>query len=170
MVEKALLVLFFILCSFVAARFASGFIRWHARRLSVPLPAASLTVNLAKVLVFGVGLLLILSNLGISITPLLTALGVGSLAVALALQDTLSNLFAGIYIIANRQIMVGDYLQLDGGKEGYIVDIGWSTTRVRKLSNDTILIPNSKLSQSIVTIVASPAEKEKEASHAIFER
>lgn len=158
-IKKATLALLFLSCSVVAARFLSGLVRLQAGRLSVALPTTSLTENLVKVLVYGLGLLLVLSNLGISITPLLTALGVGSLAVALALQDTLSNLFAGIYIIANRQIGVGDYIKLDSGQEGYVLDIGWRATRVRELPNNVIVIPNAKLSQSILTNYYLP-EKE----------
>ena len=101
-------------------------------------------------MVFGLGVLLILSNLGISITPLLTALGVGSLAVALALQDTLSNLFAGIYILANQNIKVGHFIRLEGGLEGHVMDIGWRAARIRELSNNIIIVPNIKLSQTIV--------------------
>jgi small-conductance mechanosensitive channel len=81
----------------------------------------------------------------------LTALGVGSLAVALALQDTLSNLFSGFYIIANKQIRTGEYIKLDSGQEGYLVDIGWRTTRIRVLANNMIIIPNAKLGSAIVT-------------------
>ncbi len=81
----------------------------------------SLTQNIVNIIVFIIGFLVILNLLGISITPILTALGVGGLAVALALQETLSNLFAGIHIIMAKQIKVGDYVQLDSGQEGYIL-------------------------------------------------
>ena len=92
-----------------------------------------------------------LNGLGLSITPMLTALGVGGLAVALALQDTLANLFAGVYITIAGQIRVGDYLRLDSGQEGYVADIGWRSTRIRMLPNNLVLVPNAKLSQAIVT-------------------
>jgi small-conductance mechanosensitive channel len=94
---------------------------------------------------------MILHALGVSITPLLTALGVGGLAVALALQDTLANLFAGIHILLERSIRVGDFVRLEGGQEGYVVDIGWRTTKVRMLPNNIVVIPNSKLAQSVLT-------------------
>ncbi len=156
---KAILILFLISVSFAVSSFITGFIRIYAARPSVALPTTSLTENLARILVFGLGTLLILSNLGISITPLLTALGVGSLAVALALQDTLSDLFAGIYIIVNDQINVGDYVKFDSGQEGYVEDIGWKTVKIRELSNNIVIIPNSKVSKSILTNYYLP-EKE----------
>jgi small-conductance mechanosensitive channel len=82
-------------------------------------------VNLTRIVIFGIGILVILHSLGISIAPLLTALGIGGLAVALALQDTLSNLFAGLHILMTRQIKPGDYIRLESGEEGFVVDITW---------------------------------------------
>ncbi len=87
--------------------------------------------SLVKLLIFILGLFLILQNLDIGITPLLTAFGIGGLAVALALQDTLSNLFAGIAIILGRQIRPNDYLQLSGGEEGFVVDVKAPNTTIR---------------------------------------
>ena len=74
----------------------------------------------------------------------------GGLAVALALQDTLANLFAGFYVTLARQIRVGDYVRLETGEEGYLVDIAWRATRIRMLPNNTVVVPNAKLAQAIV--------------------
>ena len=98
-----------------------------------------------------IGLLVILAGLRLEITPILTALGVGGLAVALALQDTLANLFAGLYLTVAKHIRIGNYIKLSSGEEGYLVDIDWRASRLRQLSNNTVLVPNAKLSQSIVT-------------------
>jgi small-conductance mechanosensitive channel len=100
-----------------------------------------------------------LSVLGISITPLITALGVGGLAVALALQDTLANLFAGIHILMEKAIRVGDFVRLETGQEGYVDDITWRTTRIRMLPNNVVVIPNSKLAQSVVTNYYLPEKR-----------
>jgi len=105
------------------------------------------------------GLLVILSFLGISITPLITALGVGGLAVALALQDTLANLFAGIHILVEKSIRVGDFIRLETGQEGYVEDITWRTTRIKMLPNNMVVIPNNKLAQSIVTNYYLPEKR-----------
>jgi small-conductance mechanosensitive channel len=104
-----------------------------------------------KGIIFTIGILIILSYMGISIAPLLTALGVGGLAVALALQDTLANLFAGIHILVEKSLRVGDFVKLESGQEGYVDDITWRTTRIRMLPNNMVVIPNSKLAQSVVT-------------------
>jgi len=114
------------------------------------LPSTSIIANITKVAVFAIGALVILETLGISITPLLTALGVGGLAVALALQETLSNLFAGIQVIASHQVNAGDYIKLETGEEGYVADITWRNTTIRALPNNLIIVPNSKLSSAII--------------------
>jgi len=90
-------------------------------------------------------------SLGIEITPILPALGVGGLAVALALQDTLSNLFAGIHLLADKPIRVGDYVKLADTVEGHVEDIGWRSTRVRMLQNVVVTIPNKRVAESIIT-------------------
>jgi small-conductance mechanosensitive channel len=98
-----------------------------------------------------VGGLVLLSSLGIAITPILTALGVGGLAVALALQDTLSNLFAGMHLLADKPIRVGDYVKMStDNAEGYVVDVGWRSTRLRMLQNNVVIVPNAKVAQSVI--------------------
>jgi small-conductance mechanosensitive channel len=109
--------------------------------------------------VWTVGLLILLDDLGVAITPILTALGVGGLAVALALQDTLSNLFAGIHILADQPIRVGDYVKLDSGIAGFVEDIGWRSTRLRLLSNNMTIVPNAILAKSAITNYCLPAPR-----------
>jgi small-conductance mechanosensitive channel len=104
-----------------------------------------------KIVLIAVGGMIVLDNLGVSLTPLLTTLGIGSLAVAIALQDTLGNFFAGLHIKADRPIEVGHYVKLQTGEEGYVERIGWRSTRVRMLSNNMVVVPNSKLVQDNIT-------------------
>lgn len=104
----------------------------------------------ARLVVFFIGLLVLLDALGIRITPILTALGVGGLAVALALQETLSNLFAGMHLLADKPIRVGDYVRIAETIEGFVVDVGWRSTRVRTLQNNVVIVPNHKVAQSII--------------------
>jgi small-conductance mechanosensitive channel len=121
------------------------------RKNNLALPATGLSITIIKVTIWIVGGLVLLSGLGVSIAPILTALGVGGLAVALALQDTLSNFFAGIHLLIEKPVRIGDFVKLETGQEGYIVDIGWRTTRIRMLPNNLVIIPNNKLTQSILT-------------------
>jgi small-conductance mechanosensitive channel len=106
--------------------------------------------NILKFSVTFIGLVLILNQAGVKLTPILTALGIGSLAVALAIQDTLANFFAGINILASKQIAKDDYVRLDSGQEGTVVEVNWRTTLIKEIYNTTIVVPNSKVSSSIV--------------------
>ncbi|MGH7344359.1 MAG: mechanosensitive ion channel family protein [Candidatus Rokuibacteriota bacterium] len=114
-------------------------------------PITGLGQAVVRGVVFIIGLLVLLAALGIQITPILTALGVGGLAVALALQDTLSNLFAGVHLLADKPIRVGDYVKVADVVEGHVVDIGWRSTRVRMLQNVVVTIPNKRVAESVIT-------------------
>ena len=94
--------------------------------------------------------LTVLSQLGVSIGPVLASLGVAGLAVALALKDTLANYFAGITLAIDKPFTVGDFIQLDGGPEGRVEAIGWRTTRLLSSDGATITVPNVKLTTSVV--------------------
>ena len=112
----------------------------------------SLTQKLAQLVVVALGLIWLLKVVfDMSLTPLVTAFGVGGLAVALALQDTLSNLFAGFYVSISRLVRIGDYIKLSSGEEGYVADINWRCTTMRTNGNNMIVIPNNKLGTTIYT-------------------
>lgn len=151
LISRSLLVLLVISLMIIASRLAESFIRHYGGRMRGTLPVTSLTHNLLRLAVVAIGSLILLDLFGISITPLLTALGVGGLAVALALQDTLSNLFAGFYIGIAGHVRPGDYIKLDSGEEGYVTDITWRSTTIKTLGNNLIITPNAKLAQAIVT-------------------
>jgi small-conductance mechanosensitive channel len=133
-----------------AAALGSQAVDSYGSVIAPALPVSSLTRNIAWALVAVIGLLVILNGLGLSITPMLTALGVGGLAVALALQEPLANFFAGFFVTLAGQIRVGDYVKLDTGQEGYVVDFSWRSTRLRMLANNLVVVPNAKLAQAVV--------------------
>lgn len=112
-----------------------------------------------RVFVLVIGGLILLDALGVKITPLLTALGVGGLAVALALQDTLSNLFAGVHLLADRPIRVGDYAKIADSIEGHVVDVGWRSTRVRTLGNNVVIVPNKRVAESVIVNYDMPERR-----------
>ncbi|MBI4593105.1 MAG: mechanosensitive ion channel family protein [Candidatus Rokubacteria bacterium] len=134
-----------------AAGVVSTIITRAGERRALGGPVTGLAQTAARVVVFAVGFLVLLDALGIQITPILTALGVGGLAVALALQDTLSNVFAGVHLLADRPIRVGDYVKIADSVEGYVVDVGWRSTRVRTLPNNVVVVPNKRVAESIIT-------------------
>jgi small-conductance mechanosensitive channel len=154
-----LLALWILLLTILSSRLAGTLIRFHGSGIPGALPVTTLTQTLAQLAVVILGVLVLLNLWGVSITPILTALGVGGLAVALALQDTLSNLFAGFYVAVAGQVRLGDYIRLNTGEEGYVTDIGWRSTSIRALANNMIIIPNSKLGQANVTNFYLPEKR-----------
>jgi len=158
-VAKVLLILWILSLTIMASRLAGNLIRLRGIGIPGALPVTTLTQTLAQLAVVILGMMVLLNGLGISITPILTALGVGGLAVALALQDTLSNLFAGFYVAVAGQVRLGDYIRLNTGEEGYVTDISWRSTTIRALANNLIIIPNNKLGQAIVTNFHLPEKR-----------
>ncbi len=150
MFQKILVIVLVISATVVIAKIAVGLVNLHSKKATGVLPSSSLFVNITRFSILIIGGLIILQTLGISITPLITALGIGGLAVALALQTTLSNLFAGLQIIMSKQLEVGDYVKLGSGEKGYVTDISWRNTTIRELPNNLIVVPNSKLANAIL--------------------
>jgi small-conductance mechanosensitive channel len=118
-------------------------------------PALRSTAGLGRAVTWVVGLVLVAlltsDALGISLAPVLTALGIGSLAVALALQDTLSNFFAGISLVADKPVRPGDFVRLDSGAEGYVEAIGWRSTHLRRQGGGIVVVPNGTLAKGVLT-------------------
>ncbi|MGO9011929.1 MAG: mechanosensitive ion channel family protein [Bryobacteraceae bacterium] len=156
---KILVALWIASFTLMAMRIAGDLVRAYGSQIPGALPVTTLTTTLAELAALALGLLLLLSAEDVRITPILTALGVGGLAVALALQDTLSNLFAGFYIAVSRQVRLNDYIKLASGEEGYVSDIGWRSTAILSLGNSLVIVPNSKLAQTIVTNYHLPAQR-----------
>lgn len=148
---KAIHVLVIFSIALALANASAKLVTYSIQKAEVPIPVSGLSQVIIKGIILMIGILILLDTLGISITPVITALGVGGLAVALALQDTLSNLFAGLHILMEKSIRMGDFIKLESGQEGYVMDISWRTTRIRMLPNNLVVIPNNRLAQSIVT-------------------
>jgi len=157
--EVALAILWIISLTLMLSHLAGNLVRFYGGRFAGDLPVTSLSKNLAQIFVIILGGLSILHYLNIPVTPLLTALGVGGLAVALALQDTLSNLFGGFYMTVAGQIRLGDYIRLNSGEEGYIADISWRSTTMRGTSNNLIIIPNASMAKAIITNFNLPEKR-----------
>ena len=155
-VEHGLLILWIVSLTLAASRLATSLLSHYGRELKGNAPITSLAQNLVRLMVVSIGLLLILNVLGVSITPILTALGVGGLAVALGLQETLSNLFAGLFVSVAGNVRVGDYIKLNTGEEGHVTDVSWRATTLRTLANNLVIIPNAKLAQAMVTNYSLP--------------
>ncbi len=145
----------------VVSNLANAIIYWYYREVSAETKRKSkigisddiipMLARMVKVAVYAVTLTIILERLGVEMTPIITALGIGGLAVALAVKDTLSNFFAGIYLLSDKPIKRGDFIALDDENsviKGFVEEIGWRMTRLRTRGNYTYYIPNEKLTQS----------------------
>ena len=145
----ALLTILLILAGylFLDKLFIEGMSRYSKKVHFIATSAGALK-SLIRIVILGLAALIILDRLNITITPFLASMGIGGLVIALALQDTLANFFAGLHIFGARPISVGNYVKLESGEEGYVSQIGWRNTRIRMLPNNTIIIPNSRVVNS----------------------
>ena len=148
--SKIIISILILSITLAASKVGVGLLNYWAEKQGTNLPSTTIFVNLARIVIVSVGVLVILQSLGISITPLLTALGVGGLAVSLALKDTLSDFFAGLHILLSQKVKPGDFVELDTGYMGYIQNITWRHTTLMERTNNVVTVPNAKISAAIV--------------------
>jgi len=149
-IDRLFFVIFMLVISLLASRILSFLIsRWlKVKKRFEKTPR--LLSKIVTIVIYLIALLMILSYLKIEITPIVATLGLGGLAVGLALQSTFSNFFSGLYLLSDRPVTIGDYIKLEGDISGYIEDVGWRSTRIRTLPNTIVIIPNSKLAESVI--------------------
>jgi small-conductance mechanosensitive channel len=151
-VTVSVIALLLYYCSKVLQLFLNAWLSRRVERESLREP-----VRFVSHVVFAAfAVMIVLDNLGISLTAVWTTLGVGSVAVALALQDTLSNFFAGVYLRLDNPVRLGDYIKLESGEEGFVIEQGWRSARIRTLPNNVVVAPNAKLASTIVTNYSLP--------------
>lgn len=149
----------FVLIVLLVARFLSkAAIKIINVKLKKEENAVSLVDNIVNAAVYIMAILIVLSHFDIAITPILTAMGVGGMAVAFGLQETLQNIFAGLWLIAAKQLQAGDYILLTGDQKGKVTDITWRYTTVQTLLGNLMVIPNKTLANAIVTNYNLPQE------------
>lgn len=128
-----------------------GAIKEGTRKSKLDRTMAPFIEKLISIVIYIIAFLMLLRMFNIEITPILASLGIASLAVALALQDTLSSFFASIYVVTERPINAGDYIQLETGEEGYVENISWRNSTIRTLAGNRIVVPNSILAKMRIT-------------------
>lgn len=142
-----------------ADRLVAGFIREYADQVEILKISSDVVQVITRIIVFSLGLLILLDSFGISITPIIASLGIGSLAVALALQPTLENLFAGAQLLFDKSIQVGHFIKLESGEEGYVHKVSWRSSWIRMLPNNTVVIPNKVIVNSRVINYYYPSKE-----------
>tara|TARA_B110000438_G_C15698331_1_gene599919 strand:+ start:28 stop:1089 length:1062 start_codon:yes stop_codon:yes gene_type:complete len=149
-ISQILIILVISSITHATANLTNGLLKIWSKKQGRGFPSTSMFSNFVVIAVYITGLLIILDSLNISIAPMLTALGVGGIAVSLALKDTLSDVFAGLHILLSKKVQPGDFVSLDSGEMGYIKNITWRNTTMLERTNNIIHIPNNKLSSAIV--------------------
>ena len=141
----------------VFARTVNGMIDMQIERSERTMPKTTLLNAIMNGVIYAMGILVILQYYGISIAPIITALGVGGMAVALALQETLANIFSGLHLILSKQLRLGDYIRLNSGEEGRVTDITWRFTTIVPANNSNmVVIPNQKIASANITNFSMP--------------
>jgi small-conductance mechanosensitive channel len=146
-INRVLQVALFVSIVIAIDRLAVNLVRRLLKKTASPMSESGLIRGLIGTVVYVIGALIILSQLGIQIGPLLTAMGVGGLAAALAFKDTLENMFSGIHLLIDRTVEVGDLIKVEN-QEGIVQDIGWRTSKI-DVPEGLLIIPNTKLAQNI---------------------
>lgn len=131
-----------------ADRFIYGLVGGYSERSETIKTSRSIIQVITRGVILSLGLLMLLGTMGVSITPLIASLGLSSLAVALALQPTLENVFSGVQLVIDKPIRVGDFIELESGEQGFVDKIGWRSTWIRMLQNNTVIMPNSEMAKS----------------------
>lgn len=161
-VDRGLLTAVILVAGYLVSRLLHALLSWYGSEIASRTETTwddrvlPLIERIANAVVFGLVVMLTLQAQGLNISPLLAGLGIGGLAVALAVQPTLSNFVAGTYTVTESGISVGDFIEVDGGPSGWVEQVGWRTTKIRTFYNNRVIIPNGKLSESIVTNYQGP--------------
>lgn len=146
-------------------RVVSALLDWYSENIAAQTETTlddeivPLIERTTKAVVYALALLVVLDHFDVNITGLITVLGVGSLAFALAAQDTLSNMIAGFVIMIDRPFRVGDRLRLPDGTISLVHEIGIRSTKFRTFDNTLIIVPNAELTKSTIHNTSYPAPR-----------
>ncbi len=149
--DAVVLILFALAVYLFVDKLMIELLRRYSKKLEGITSSEGLVKGIYRSIILIFLFLIILDSLKITITPFIASLGIGGVVIGLAMQDTLSNFFSWAYIVSNKPIRIGDYIQFEAGKEGYVDRIGWRNVRIRMLSNNTLIVPNNKMVSSYVT-------------------
>lgn len=148
--------------AYVASRIIGAGIEWytleisHKTKTEIDDQFLPIIKKVIYGVIFGVMIVVMLSQLGVRVETVIAAMGIGGLALALALQPTLSNFFSGAQMVLDRPLRIGDFVELESGDKGTVVDIGWRSTKIRTYTNNIVVMPNSKIADSKIINYNTP--------------
>ncbi len=166
-VSGAVFIVNVVILTNIACRAADEILEWYAGRIAqrhgdgFDRQLKPLLGKLVIIFLIGTALIIILKHFNYDILSLVTALGVGSLAVGLAAKDTLANMISGFTLMIDQPFRIGDRIQLKDGHWGDVSDIGLRTTKIKTLDNTLLIIPNSDLCNSTLINQAFPDVRAK---------
>lgn len=152
----------------VVIRIVKGLLQWYQDEISVKTKTdiddkyIHIFRRVINFIIYAVVGMLLLQQLGVEITPLIAGLGIGGLAIALALKDTLANFLSGFYIITDRAVKIGDYVEIEaagGTVKGHVEDISWRTSKLKTLTDNFVIVPNSIFANSTVINYQAPTSE-----------
>ena len=147
-IQRGLLVIAIASGTLIVARLSVGFVRYFSETKGAG-NLTSLFEMLTQIVIFTFGVLITLQSLGVAITPLLTALGIGGVSLGLAFQSTLTNFLSGLNLATSNKLRVGDFIQLDSGEEGYVIDIAWRHTILQDIRDNMVVVPNTRILNNV---------------------
>lgn len=156
--QKGLLAAAIASGTLIVARLSVGFVRYFTETKGAG-NLTSLFEMLTQIVIFTFGVLIILQSLGIAITPLLTALGIGGVSLGLAFQSTLTNFLSGLNLATSNKISIGNYIQLDSGEEGYVMDIAWRHTILQDIRDNMVVVPNTRILNNVFKNYGLPSKE-----------
>ncbi len=162
----AYLLLLMVAVTFALDKVGEVLLNWYSKEIAPKTETSfddevlPIIKNVYKIALYISILIIILGKLGVEIAPLVTSLGIAGLAVALALQDSLGNFFAGLNISLDKPLKPGDYVEISSlGVKGVILDVGWRSTRIKTWDNNIVIIPNMTLAKAVITNYHKPSEE-----------
>ncbi len=155
-INQVLIIAVVVLATWTLNRIGTGFVALYTNKQDPHAASSSILKHIVQFVILGLGVLIILQSLGISVTPMLTAAGIGGVAIALGLQSTLSNVFTGVQLVASKKIQPGNYIEIQSGERGYVHDITWRYTTIKTLGNNLVIVPNTEMATAVVKNYSQP--------------
>ncbi len=163
--EELVPILLIAWIAYAADRIVRGVIHWHESEAMKDGPGGmergtfGFMNTIITMLIWGVALTFMLNQVGVDISALLAGLGIAGIAVALALQNTLSGLFSAVGLAIDKPVRPGDFIRLEDGTEGFVEDISMRSTRIKTFQNNVVIVPNKKLAEMIIVNAYMPGEE-----------
>lgn len=148
----------FVVVTAIVTHLVTKVLRKALSQENSPLPQSSIFINIWRVCAWGIGISLMLSIcFGVDASGIVTALGVGGIAISLGLQDTISNLIGGVQMSIMGTVIPGDHIEV-GGRKGIVRDVKWRQVSIETANGQVVIVPNSAINNGTL-IKLPPAEK-----------